>query len=100
MSNFGPNARVQLLDLLLLRLGKDISHDEFRIEVEGIYNFQLDHRSISKPELDALERLFDVVARYSPDLSGREAYPGVYNDETQVDNGQSSRESSIYPTFG
>jgi hypothetical protein len=85
MSNYDPSARDELIKALCLRLGEDIGYDDFRMLVEDIYNFRLDHSLIPKHELEIFEQLFDAVARYSPFIHDREAYPTMYKDEGQID---------------
>ena len=85
MPDYDPDARQKLLNLLLLRLGQDLDYDEFRIAVEEIYNFELDHSSLPEKELKIFEKLFDAVARYSPFPEDRAAYPTIYKDEKQID---------------
>lgn len=85
MPDYDPSARENLFRLLRLNLGKDISYDDFRMAVEEIYNFRLDHSSIPERELKTFERLFDAVTRYSPFAQDRASYPTVYKDEKQVD---------------
>lgn len=45
-TTYDPGAWADLEKLLRLRLGIDISYDDFRIAVEEIYNFGLDHASV------------------------------------------------------
>jgi hypothetical protein len=85
MSEYDSMAKANLLKLLSLDLGKEIEYDDFRMAVEEIYNFRLDHRLLSKEELEAIEILFNAVARYSPFPHDREAYPTIYKDEGQID---------------
>ena len=51
----------------------------------NIYNFQLDHGSVPPEELDALERLFNVVGYYSSVPEDRASYPRVFRDEADVE---------------
>jgi len=85
MTSREPQAWNNFLHLLGMRLGEDIGYDDFRIAIEDIYNFRLDHKSVSTRELDIIERLFDRVSRYSPFPKDRKRYPGAYIDEKQFE---------------
>jgi hypothetical protein len=78
-------SRRDLEKLLSVELGRNLSHNDFRIAFEELYNFQLNPDDYSDDEWDALSTLFDVVARYSPILSDRLLYPGTYRDEQEVE---------------
>jgi hypothetical protein len=77
--------RSDLKKLLSVELGRGLSHDDFRIAFEELYNFQLNRADYSDDEWDALSTLFDVVARYSPIVDERLIYPGIYRDEQEVE---------------
>jgi hypothetical protein len=82
---YDPEGKVKFLKLLKLKLGQEITYDDFREEVLRIYNFKLDHRAVAPEELDAIERLFNVVAYYSPFPHDRAEYPSVFRDEADVE---------------
>jgi hypothetical protein len=65
------------------------------MEVEEIYNYKLDHKSITSEELSIIKRLFDVVTRYSPFRHDREKYPTIYCDERAVDDALDSSRSAL-----
>ena len=82
---FDPRAWEWFLKLLQMRLGRDITHDHFRMQFEDIYHVRLAPESVSRAQRDVISRLFDVVARYSPFPHDRAAYPGIYRDEEDVE---------------
>lgn len=66
MPEHDPQARERLLRLMKLKLGVDISYDDFRIEYEDAFNFCLDKKAVSSHEFSVFQRLFDKVVWYSP----------------------------------
>ena len=75
--------RVELMRLLSLKVGTEISFKDFRIAIERLYNFQLEWADFSKEELDAVEKLFDEIVWYSPYPEERDAIP-AYKDEDDI----------------
>lgn len=81
-----PGDRVALLDLLALKLDGKVDYEDFRTRFEEIYTFQLDRATLSLGEQAIFATLFSKVTRYSPFAADRKQYPGVYIDESGVDD--------------
>lgn len=84
MASYDPQAWDRFVQLLRLKLGVDLGYDDLRVAIEEIFNFKLDHRSVSHAELETIEQLFEIVARYSPFPEDRAAYPTIYKDEQEI----------------
>lgn len=78
------SARELIFRLLSLRIGDEISHEEFRSRFEQLFNLELEKDEVSSAEHDALAELFDCVVWYSPFVEERQSIPN-YVGEDQVD---------------
>ncbi len=75
--------RDRLYELLRLKIGKDLSFQEFCSDFEDTYNLRLDAASVSGQELAAFKALFDVVVWYSPFPPERNQIPN-YKSEAEI----------------
>ncbi len=74
-------AREKLLALLAKKVGEELSVDRFRIEWEGIFNFELERSSVLPEEFDMFQRVFDTVIWYSPFSHERKEVPNYKSEE-------------------
>jgi hypothetical protein len=94
MPEYDAQARSQLLKLLTLQLGKDIAHDDFRIQFEDIFNFGLDRKSATEHEFRVFQRLFEKVVWYSPFPKERAEIPN-YIDEAEMEEAVAEARRSL-----
>jgi len=76
--------RAFIFRLLSLRIGDEISHEEFRSRLEQLFNLELGKDEVSPVEYEALAELFDRVIWYSPFPEERQSVPN-YIGEGEVD---------------
>lgn len=79
--NQDPGTRLHYL--LSLRLGEEISVEEFCSEYEYTFNFVVDPSELSENEESIFEALFDSVVWYSPIRAEREKI-SQYKSEDEI----------------
>ena len=66
------------------KLGSEISHADFRVAFEDLFNFRLERSQVSPTDFEVLKGLFDTVVWYSPFPADRESYPH-YKSEAEIE---------------